>query len=212
MRNPFKEKTIGARKFGDRLFYYVGRTIYPSKAWQIQDELKSKGIDTKVTKSKGAGSLLWASKAVFVDMSEPIWNPGESWHRDRADELRKQRRRYFMKNDSYSNAMYDSLDSKVFEDEYAADASHHMGMPNPNKRRGHQSSYTRFAKINLKHYINSGMHPTQAMKEMARDWQEWKGDIPESRIDRKNPTGKTNWVLPLLAAGGLIWWLSTRNK
>jgi hypothetical protein len=73
--NPFPAKTAQTRKFHGIPFYYIGRTIYPSKAWSIASELKSKGLGVAITNSKGAGKLIWASQPVYVDMTEPIWNP-----------------------------------------------------------------------------------------------------------------------------------------
>jgi len=61
-------------------------------------------------------------------------NPGEQWHRNKADELRLRRRKYFLKNDPYSNAHWDSFNTRVIENELAADASHYLGVPNPKKR------------------------------------------------------------------------------
>jgi len=223
------------KKFGDKLYYYIGRTLYPSKAMLTRHELQDKGIGVKTVSSRDRGTLIYATKPVYVDLTEPIsgryynpmkkkaetkksdtkgksiysvfpilptiggtfvgwWlgdiikpptdtasggggvgglvggilgfvlgqriptarlanpkrkNPGAKWHEDRADELRTRRRRYFMKNDAYSNATWDDINSKVIEEDLAADASRRLGM-NPirtetwryeashgNKPRGH---------------------------------------------------------------------------
>ena len=88
MTNPFPPK--GAiRKFAGKIYHYAGRTIYPSKARLVAQEMKQSGIDTKITTSRGAGSLLWTSVRTYPDLSEPFYfrNPIKEWHKRRQVEL-----------------------------------------------------------------------------------------------------------------------------
>ena len=73
--NPFPAKGLGKRRFAGQTYYYAGRTIYPSKARLVASELSSEGVSTKITSSRGAGSLLWTSRPMMLDLSEPIRNP-----------------------------------------------------------------------------------------------------------------------------------------
>ena len=72
-RNLFPMKGTGARKFSGISHYYAGRTLYPSKAALVAQELRAKGIGVKITRSKSAGSLLWTTKPIWVDLSEPLY-------------------------------------------------------------------------------------------------------------------------------------------
>lgn len=75
MENPMPIKG-STRKFSGKLFYYLGRTLYPNSARSIALRLSSNGIEPKVTESKGRGFLVWGSKFVTINMSAA--NPGET--------------------------------------------------------------------------------------------------------------------------------------
>jgi hypothetical protein len=72
--NPILPK--GAmKKIGGKIMYYAGRTIYPSKAKMVSDDLKSQGISTVLKRDRSLGTLIYASQKVYPDLSEPVWNP-----------------------------------------------------------------------------------------------------------------------------------------
>ena len=71
--NPFPRK-LSLRKFGSKLFYYIGRTQYWSKADLEARTLRDEGMSAKVTQREG-WYLIWATQPVWVDLSEPGWNP-----------------------------------------------------------------------------------------------------------------------------------------
>ena len=94
MKNPFPKKGIGTRKFGKSSYYYAGRTDYWSKADLIKRELEEKGIDTKITRRAEVGALLWTSRPVRLDLSEPLlprkyWNPTVEVHPEAIESLKR---------------------------------------------------------------------------------------------------------------------------
>ena len=70
IRNTVPRKGEGTRKFNGKLYYYVGRTLYNTKARSTALELSMGGNNIKVTTSRGMGYLLWSEKPVQVDLSE----------------------------------------------------------------------------------------------------------------------------------------------
>lgn len=89
MNNPTPVKGALAKVAG-KMMYYVGRTLYYSKAMLIQQEMKEKGIDTAVKPSKSGGYFIYASERVHLDLSEPLWNPRpgkEPWEVKYYDEI-----------------------------------------------------------------------------------------------------------------------------
>ncbi len=63
-------KGLGTKQFGSQMFYYAGRSSYPSKSELVKQELAQRGIEAKITTSRDLGSLLWTSRPVKVDLSE----------------------------------------------------------------------------------------------------------------------------------------------
>ena len=70
IRNTVPRKGVGTRRFTGQVYYYAGRTLYPSKALSVVGELRSLGIKSKITMSRAMGSLIWTSKPVYLDLSE----------------------------------------------------------------------------------------------------------------------------------------------
>lgn len=129
-------------------------------------------------------------------------NPGAKWHRSESARYHSLEDIFKKKRDL--REYYATLaDHEIYD----AVISDEKGTPNPKKRHGHSSAYTRFVEKNLPVYVREGMHPTDAMKEVARDWQGYSGAVVEHRVDR-NPTssGLSKFILPV-AVVALVWWL-----
>ncbi len=144
-------------------------------------------------------------------MSEPVWNPGAKWHNEKAEDYLEDAERHYGAGD-VSEGIH--LSNKANHERFSAAESVRRWMPNPKKRHGHSSAYTRFVEKNLPIYIREGMHPTDAMKEVARDWQWWKKDLPDDdiRVSRNPTSSSIGKLLPILIVGGLAWWFLIRKK
>ena len=79
MKNPIPAKgTI--RKFAGKIFYYMGRTIYHSKARLECLKLADLGIMCRVVPRRDVGWLIYAdSNRVYLDLSEPLFNPQRNY-------------------------------------------------------------------------------------------------------------------------------------
>jgi len=70
INNPIPKKG-SIRKFGGKIFYYLGRTIYGSTAQSISLKLYQTGIVPKVTTRSDAGYLIWGSRPVSIEVGNP---------------------------------------------------------------------------------------------------------------------------------------------
>jgi len=78
-KNVIPRKGVGTRKFEGITYYYVGRTLYYSKAKLVASELKDAGMGVAITRRKDVGYMLWATKPVNVPLMEvgieALYNP-----------------------------------------------------------------------------------------------------------------------------------------
>jgi len=78
MENPVPRKGA-VRKFEGTPYHYIGRSLYPGKAHAVASELRDVGIRTKLTQRRDIGTMIWASKPVYVPLMEvgaaELYNP-----------------------------------------------------------------------------------------------------------------------------------------
>lgn len=123
-RNVTPRKTSGVRIIAGKRFYYVGRTLYSSKAYTVAREIRDKGLGAAVTKRRDQGYLIWATKPVYVDLSEQYsvtyHNPVSHFHYGAGHKIRTHRHfggRVFHEHDVYSG--YGQTQSTLRENEKA---------------------------------------------------------------------------------------------
>jgi len=80
MRNVIPRKMVSTRKIRGKTYYYVGRTLFWNKAELEARNLKDAGIGVAVTRRKDIGYMIWSTEPVYVDLSEPIYNPTTKVH------------------------------------------------------------------------------------------------------------------------------------
>jgi rubrerythrin len=65
---PLKGKTT--RTIRGKLYYYIGRSLYWTKADLVKRELLEQGVGVAITKRRDIGYLIWATKPIHVPLME----------------------------------------------------------------------------------------------------------------------------------------------
>ncbi len=73
-RNPTPEKGSPVTVAGKGMFF-AGRTLYPSKAKMIREEMREQGINPVLKPTRYGGTMIYTSQRTYPDLSEPMWNP-----------------------------------------------------------------------------------------------------------------------------------------
>lgn len=69
-KNVTPKKGITTRIFKGKKYYYVGRTLYQSKAIQIKDKVREMGMGVAMTKSSHQGFVIWSTSPVNIPLME----------------------------------------------------------------------------------------------------------------------------------------------